>query len=316
MSDSKQTLGRDGAGELRIESADQSWVLRVQGATLEAGLSRRDWASLERAWQQHFCLVFEGQHGLSTRAQVELLERFGPVLEERLPGEGHSYVTNSSGYGVDALTEGYLWGELTPHMDFTYTRFPADVISLFAQEIPVGGTSTLFYSNASPLQQMPEVLLAELRRHTIRCGHDLATMTPDARPYLDDAAGEGELVQTYDWPLIREHPARAKLEVLYCSLQQTLEVLGLPDAKASRDLLERLFFEYLYTDENRYEHHWRAGDLVLWDNGALQHARRAISRTSGPRVLRRVSVCRAGNGVEETVKFMGLKGADDAFGDK
>jgi len=36
-------------------------------------------------------------------------------------------------------------------------------------------------------------------------------------------------------------------------------------------------------------HHWQPGDLLLWDNHALQHARPAVG-VDQPRTLRRVCV--------------------------
>ena len=44
-----------------------------------------------------------------------------------------------------------------------------------------------------------------------------------------------------------------------------------------------------------YEHHWRTGDLVIWDNKATQHARGPVPDAqldpdAGPRSLRRVIV--------------------------
>lgn len=299
---------------MKIESCRDGWVARVDEVSLESGVSDDDWARIEEAWADHFCLVVSGQGDLSTAAHVAFLERFGPIIEERLPGDQHSYVTNAQGHGVDEMNEGYIWGELTPHMDFTYTPYPADVISLYAEEIPAGGTSTYFYNNAEPLGRMPRALRRRIKGRTIRCVHDLAVMPPDARPYLDPSASEGDLVQRHDWPLVREHPARAGLEVLACSLQQTAEILECADAGESRELLAVLFDEYLYKPANQYEHRWAVGDLVVWDNCALQHARDAISREAGLRVLRRVSTCRAGNGIEETVKFLNLGGASDAFG--
>ena len=56
----------------------------------------------------------------------------------------------------------------------------------------------------------------------------------------------------------------------------------------SRALIHRVF-EYLYAPENRYEHVWRQGDLVIWDNQALQHARGSLENV-GRRILQRVSV--------------------------
>ena len=43
----------------------------------------------------------------------------------------------------------------------------------------------------------------------------------------------------------------------------------------------------MYAPDNVYEHTWQVGDLLVWDNLALQHARDAVN---GRRTLRRVPV--------------------------
>ena len=48
-------------------------------------------------------------------------------------------------------------------------------------------------------------------------------------------------------------------------------------------------FDHLYAPANVYRHRWRNGDLVIWDNIALQHARPDQSATPRRR-LRRVAV--------------------------
>jgi taurine dioxygenase len=58
----------------------------------------------------------------------------------------------------------------------------------------------------------------------------------------------------------------------------------------SQQQSDRLFdevFAHLYRPEAVYEHHWTAGDLIVWDNLALQHGRRA-NPNSVRRSLRRV----------------------------
>ena len=78
-------------------------------------------------------------------------------------------MSNQDGHGVDTMTEGYREGPLTPHMDYTYTPFPADVISLFAVDVPQNGTTTRFYDNARPLKIMPRALRAQIEAYTIFC---------------------------------------------------------------------------------------------------------------------------------------------------
>ena len=55
--------------------------------------------------------------------------------------------------------------------------------------------------------------------------------------------------------------------------------------------------------------------LDVWDNVALQHARESCPTVQGPRVLRRVAVCEAGNAIHETVAFLGLTDSSVAFGE-
>jgi taurine dioxygenase len=62
-------------------------------------------------------------------------------------------------------------------------------------------------------------------------------------------------------------------------------------ADESDALLEELF-TYLYAPDNIYEHHWHEGDLVIWDNLAVQHARSATGAAA--RTLRRVTIAHYG----------------------
>jgi len=83
-----------------------------------------------------------------------------------------------------------------------------------------------------------------------------------------------------------EHP-RTSETILYVNAMQTDSIVSLaePDSEA---LLERLW-ACLYRADNVYTHHWRLGDLVIWDNLAVQHARDDVKVGDG-RTLRRVPV--------------------------
>ena len=71
------------------------------------------------------------------------------------------------------------------------------------------------------------------------------------------------------------------------SEQQTDSIESLGKAEGAA-LLEDLF-AHLYSPPHLYTHEWRAGDLVIWDNRALQHARDALGREL-TRTLRRVAI--------------------------
>jgi taurine dioxygenase len=65
-------------------------------------------------------------------------------------------------------------------------------------------------------------------------------------------------------------------------------LIGVPDAES--DALIEEVLTYTYADDNVYEHKWQNGDIVIWDNLALQHARAPV--TGGVRTLQRVTIAR------------------------
>jgi alpha-ketoglutarate-dependent taurine dioxygenase len=196
---------------VKLEVLDNEIAIRVTGVDLSRPMPEATWRTLSAAWERHHALIFSGQEGLSDAAHVAFLSRFGPVLEEREPGQQHSYVTNTvgEGKGLDDIYDGYREGELTPHMDYTYTRFPADVISLYAAAVPDDGTQTRFYSNVIPLRRMPAEFVAELRGYSIRCVLDLANLKEDIVRYLEPRTADTPQLQRQNWPLVRQHPNKA-----------------------------------------------------------------------------------------------------------
>jgi taurine dioxygenase len=55
----------------------------------------------------------------------------------------------------------------------------------------------------------------------------------------------------------------------------------------SEELLEELF-AHLYDDALTWQHDWQQGDLVLWDNLSIQHARLQVDKDGPVRTLRKV----------------------------
>ena len=107
-------------------------------------------------------------------------------------------------------------------------------------------------------------------------------------------AFEGELSQAKrdHVPLIaasveNRHP-RTDRALLYVSQGMTREIIEL-GSEESEDLLEELF-EHLYRPEHVYEHEWREGDLIVWDNFAVQHARPNVVLEGPARTFRKIGL--------------------------
>jgi alpha-ketoglutarate-dependent taurine dioxygenase len=97
------------------------------------------------------------------------------------------------------------------------------------------------------------------------------------------------------------HP-RTGRTLLYVSQMNTREIVELPHDE-SEELIEALS-AHLYDPAHVFEHGWRQGDLVAWDNLAVQHARSKVQLEGPVRTLRKaISPIPALAGIAETPKF-------------
>jgi taurine dioxygenase len=93
-------------------------------------------------------------------------------------------------------------------------------------------------------------------------------------------------VPRYSHPVVRTHPATGR-KALYVNRLMTVEIEGLPREESNRIL------DFLFAHQERpefvYEHVWRPGDLLMWDNRCTLHARTDFSPTER-RLMRRVTI--------------------------
>jgi len=213
--------------------------------------------------------------GLTADEQLRLLGVFGPLLDESRDGSGWTYVSN--------VEEGGVLGdfEFLFHSDLEFTDDPVRVLSLYAVELPDTPTSTRFANTARAARELdPETRRLVEGRRALHV-YPLLEARGDARYRLsevDDGAARAE------HPVLLTHPVTG-VDLLYTSAMQTDSIVGLPEAE-SEALLARCW-DVLYAPDNVYEHVWSDGDLLVWDNLALHHARSAVH---GRRTLRRVPV--------------------------
>ena len=61
-------------------------------------------------------------------------------------------------------------------------------------------------------------------------------------------------------------------------------ILDMPEAES--DELLKMLFDEVQKPDNIYRHKWRLGDLMMWDNCAVQHK---VSLTTTPALRRRMN---------------------------
>lgn len=236
---------------------------------LSKPLSAEDKDALRQLYARDGVLVFRDLQ-LSMEEQIELCRVFGPVLDS--PYENY-YVSN-------AREDGHLGVmELQWHNDVPYLPRPYFAAALHAVEVAPGASSTQFASGMRAYERLPQRLrdrIAGLNALQVKQRFsDRVNRLTDLQP--------GDLCTVH--PVVR-HQEGSNRPYLFVNQNMTALIIGL-SAEESEALLEELHAA-LYVREDVYEHAWRPGDLVLWDNMAVQHARGRIS--ADRRTLQRVSI--------------------------
>lgn len=276
--------------EITVTPTGAALGAEVQGIDLRQ-LSNTQFVAIHRAWLDHAVLLFRGQ-ALADADLIAFSRRFGgldfaPVQENgRASVEGFPelYVV-SNVLGADGAPIGSLGaGEAVWHTDMSYLPQPPKASMLFSLEVPAAGGDTWFSSMYRAYDSLPAAL--RLRIEGLRVKHDgtfnsggfvRAGVTP-----TDDARSSPGTLH----PLVCRHPETGR-KLLYLGRRRNAYIEGLELAE-SEALLDQIW-AYATADAISWRHHWRIGDLVLWDNRATMHRRDPFD-ASARRVMHRTQI--------------------------
>ncbi|WP_067794650.1 TauD/TfdA dioxygenase family protein [Actinomadura formosensis] len=255
----------------------------LRGVDLTEPLDDRDVETVRNAFADHFLLVVRDQR-LSGEDQDRFVRYLGP-LQRFDNGAYHQFMTNQA---VENAAEAGS-GRLLFHNDGAYRERPRAGTSLYAIDVSPTSPPTSFANGVRAYELLP----GELRRRieSLSAVHILD---------YDDPEQESNRVREADFPAGRTladvrhavHPMVVTLphsdrKAVFVSEFYTSHIKELgPTSEEGEDLLQQVF-KILYQESNVHSHHYRNGDLVVWDNHAAQHARSG-SVDSNPRHLRRL----------------------------
>lgn len=248
----------------------------IRGVQLSGDLPDGVVAEIRAALLEHK-VVFLRDQQLDDASQLAFAALLGDVTRAHptVPGEG------------DVLPiEGQAnnW-----HTDVTFVDAPPFASVLRAVQLPPYGGNTIWADTAAAYDSLPAPLqqLADTLWATHTNVYDYAAVRPDAddeqlRQYREVFAA---VPYETDHPVVQVHPETGQKALLLGGFAQQILGLSKPD---SRRLLE-LFASHVERLENTVRWHWRAGDVIIWDNRATQHY--AVADYDGlPRKVRRVTV--------------------------
>jgi taurine dioxygenase len=261
----------------------------IRGVDLTA-LDEGAFARIMQAWHEHSVILVRDQ-ALDDADLVAFSRRFGeldwaPIQETgRRFVEGMPEIYVVSNVVVNGEPIGSLGaGEAVWHTDMSYLDLPPKASMLYALEVPPTGGNTSFCSMHAIYDALPE----ELRRRiaALKIKHDgtynsggyvRQGVTPTDDPRTSPGAVH---------PLVCVHPDNGR-RMLYLGRRRNAYILGLELAQ-SEALLDELW-SHVSRPEFSWEHVWRAGDLVLWDNRSTMHRRDPFDPSSR-RIMHRTQI--------------------------
>jgi len=151
------------------------------------------------------------------------------------------------------------------HTDDSYTEKPAAATVLHARQLPPsGGGDTCFIDMRAAF----DMLDAPRRRRLIGLHAAHSYNNRDAFPPRPAARGHLEAMIDVAHPVVRAHPVNKKA-ALYFDLDRATHIEGM-DERQGRMLLQSLQ-DHAERNAPRYNHVWRANDVLVWDNVSVQH---------------------------------------------
>ena len=269
--------------DLRIAEITPGFAATVHGWRPGEELDDETVASLRAAFDRYGVLVLRDVE-VSVEDQQHLC---GLLVGDRPPADRAAAVANAHVYSTRISNKdddgNAPHGRLLFHADGMWSEHPQELLSLYGEAVDQPSVPTVYVSAVRAWERLPDDLRARVEGRT--AVH--ATGQRDRGGYgaaeLLEAQRTAERSRATPLPMV--HP-RTGVPILYVSQMMTTHVEGLaPDE--SEALLDELF-AVLYDPAFAYQHEWRAGDLVLWDNVATQHARGIVTVEGPERSLRKV----------------------------
>lgn len=256
---------------LQIRPLTRHIGAEIRGVDLKQRPDDETIARIYQSWLDHLVLVFPDQD-LSQEDLLRVTGYFGepghldrpakyhpPGFSRVLPGIMLISNIRENGEPIGALPD----GEMMFHHDMIHKEVPSKATLLYSVEIPSSGGNTLFASGYAAYEMLDPAIRSKAEgRQALHHYNYGSTQRGDDR----GVAAFNECMH----PVFRTHEETGR-KAVYVNRLMTVKIDGM-DARESDTVLNAIF-DHAEKPEFVYEHVWRKGDLLLWDNRCSSHAR-------------------------------------------
>lgn len=258
---------------MQVTQLGSGFFAELSGVSL-AEVAQHDDAyhAVRAAFEEHSVLLLRNQ-SVTDEVQAAYSRRFGPleIAKAASIGEGSPYTILTN---IDPAT-----GALVPddhkealraranqlwHTDSSFKAPPALASVLSARVIPSSGGETEFASTRLAWSRLPASLRSQLER--AYAWHDYAHSRGKIASELASAR-EKSTLPAVCWRMRWRNPVNG-CDALYIA-SHTYAIEGMKD-EAAQGLLEELT-AHATAAGCTYQHTWRPGDVIMWDNRAVLH---------------------------------------------
>jgi alpha-ketoglutarate-dependent 2,4-dichlorophenoxyacetate dioxygenase len=275
------------------------FAAELRGVTL-ADIANDDaaYAAARAAFEEHSVLLFRGQE-ISGEGQLAFSRRFGPpeVTKVGSLGTGTNFVVLTTiGDDGKVVPEDHryalrnkanqLW-----HTDSSFKSVPALTSVLSARTIPAAGGETEFVSTRLAFERLDPALQGKLENSFAwhHYGYSRGKIAPGLA-----TADELATLPPQCWRMVWKNPVNGR-KALYIA-SHTYAIEGM-EAKAGEQLINELTARATAPGAT-YEHKWKSGDVIMWDNRATMHRGRPWPGNEPRYMVRTTISATAADGLE------------------
>lgn len=225
---------------------------------------------------------------LSVHQQIRFTEALGELEVPWTATNTHpednrlQIVSNAGREQIDYKTSSQYW-----HTDRSFVSNPTLMTLLHIRQQPPVGGYTEFADMRRSYDTLPDSMkervngLSAYHSYSFRFLELRRQRIPASR-----ALTESSIYPDVIHPLIRVHPVTGRKALFLSEL--CLSSIHNMSKEESDSLLHELYSHALQ-EEFRYQHDWKTGDLLIWDNASLVHRAVDIPQEY-PRVLHRTAI--------------------------
>jgi taurine dioxygenase len=260
----------------------------ISGITLDGDMDDAVFRAVYEAFLRYQVLLFPPQD-LPPARQVALARRFGEVqvhVMNQYHADGFPELYRLSNLDENGRPSGRHpdRGTLAWHTDGSWQRVTGQATIIYGEVMPERGGETHFCDMYGAYERLDERWKARIA--SLRAVHNL-DFSRNRRHGEEPLTEEQRRARPpVDHPVVRTHPETGR-KCLYLG-DHAEYIVGMP-YEEGRALIEALNALAIHPDLT-YEHRWKTGELLIWDNRCVLHRATAYDAAHQGRVIRRATV--------------------------